>query len=229
MARGDTLSHMEMNRGRWAYIQEYSREVFGRQDAHLAGLMDEAVEVGLPNIAVSADVGRLLMILTSMTRGQLAIELGTLGGYSGIWIARGLKPGGRLVTIEREQAHADFAKVQFERAGVDDRIEMRGGAALDVLPKLAQELDPNSVDVVFIDAVKSEYPDYWRMVRPLIAAGGLVLADNVLGSGSWSIDDEAEPQRAAVDRFNRLVADDPDFEAVVVPLRNGVLVGRRIN
>ncbi len=191
--------------------------------------MDEAVEIGLPNIAVSADVGRLLMILTSMTRGQLAIELGTLGGYSGIWIARGLKPGGRLVTIEPEQAHADFAKVQFERAGVDDRIEMRCGPALDVLPKLAQELDPNSVDVVFIDAVKTEYPDYWEMVRPMIATGGLVLADNVLGSGSWSIEDEAQPQRAAVDRFNRLVADDPDFEAVVVPLRNGVLVGRRIN
>ena len=229
MACGGTLRRMDVNRERWAYIQEYSREVFGRQDAHLAGLMDEAVEIGLPNIAVSADVGRLLMILTSMTRGQLAIELGTLGGYSGIWIARGLKPGGRLITIEPEPAHADFAKVQFERAGVDDRIEMRCGAALDVLPKLAQELDPNSVDVVFIDAVKTEYPDYWEMVRPMIAAGGLVLADNVLGSGSWSIDDEAQPQRAAVDRFNRLVADDPDFEAAVVPLRNGVLVGRRIN
>lgn len=229
MARGGTLPHMDMNRERWAYIQEYSREVFGRQDAHLAGLMDEAVEAGLPNIAVSADVGRLLMILTSMTRGELAIELGTLGGYSGIWIARGLKPGGRLITIEPEAAHADFATVQFERAGVDDRLEIRRGAALDVLPKIARELDPNSVDVVFIDAVKSEYPDYWRMVRPLIARGGLVLADNVLGSGSWSIDDEAQPQRTAVDRFNRLVADDPDFEAVVVPLRNGVLVGRRIN
>ncbi len=229
MACGGTLPHMDMNRERWAYIQEYSREVFGRQDAHLAGLMDEAVEIGLPDIAVSADVGRLLMILTSMTRGQLAIELGTLGGYSGIWIARGLKPGGRLITIEPEPAHAAFAKAQFERAGVDDRIEMRRGAALDVLPKLAQELDPNSVDVVFIDAVKTEYPDYWEMVRPMIAAGGLVLADNVLGSGSWSIDDEAQPQRAAVDRFNRLVADHPDFEAVVVPLRNGVVVGRRIN
>lgn len=220
---------MDMNRELWAYIQEYSREVFGRQDAHLAGLMDEAVEAGLPNIAVSADVGRMLMILTSMTRGQLAIELGTLGGYSGIWIARGLKPGGRLITIEPEAAHADFAQAQFQRAGVDDRVAIRRGAALEVLPKLAQELDPKSVDLVFIDAVKVEYTQYWRMVRPMIAAGGLVLADNVLGSGSWSIDDEAEPQRAAVDRFNRLVADDPDFEAVVVPLRNGVLVGRRIN
>jgi len=219
---------MDMNRERWAYIQEYSREVFGRQDAHLAGLMDEAVEVGLPSIAVSADVGRLLMILTSMTRGQLAIELGTLGGYSGIWIARGLKPDGRLITIERELAHADFAKVQFERAGVADRVAIRRGAALEVLPKLAEELGPDSVDVVFIDAVKVEYTQYWRIVRPLIVPGGLVLVDNVLGGGTWTIDNEDDPQRQVVDTFSRLVSEDPQFEAVVVPLRQGVLVGRRI-
>ena len=87
---------MGMNDNQGTYIQQYSREVFGRQDAHLAGLMDEAVEAGLPNIAVSADVGRLLMMLTSMTRGELAIELGTLGGYSGIWLARGLRAGGQF-------------------------------------------------------------------------------------------------------------------------------------
>ncbi|MEE8153866.1 MAG: O-methyltransferase, partial [Phycisphaerales bacterium] len=187
-----------------------------------------AVEVGLPNIAVSADVGRLLMILTSMTRGQLAIELGTLGGYSGIWIARGLKPDGRLITIERELAHADFAKVQFERAGVADRVAIRRGAALEVLPNLAEQLGPDSVDVVFIDAVKVEYTEYWRIVRPLIVPGGLVLVDNVLGGGTWTIDDEDDPQRQAVDTFSRLVSEDPQFEAVVVPLRQGVLVGRRI-
>ncbi len=229
MARGDTLRHMDMNRERWGYIQEYSREVFGRQDAHLAGLMDEAAEAGLPNIAVSADVGRLLMVLTSMTRGQLAIELGTLGGYSGIWIARGLQPGGRLITIEREPVHAEFAKAQFERAGVDDRVAIRRGAALEVLPKLAEEIGRDSVDVVFIDAVKVEYTQYWRIIRPLIAPGGLVMADNVLGGGSWTIDNEDDPQRQAVDTFSRLVSEDPQFEAVVVPLRKGVLVGRRIS
>jgi len=220
---------MGMNDDRWDYIQQYSREVFGRQDGHLAGLMDEAVKAGLPNIAVSADVGRLLMMLTSMTRGQLAIELGTLGGYSGIWLARGLKTNGRLITIEREPAHADFAQAQFERADVDDRVEIRRGAALEVLPQLADELGPDSVDVVFIDAVKVEYAQYWRIVRPLIAPGGLVMADNVLGGGAWSINDVGHEQRDAVDTFNRLVADDPEFEAVVVPLRQGVIVGRRKN
>ena len=83
---------MDMTPERWRYTGAYSREVFGAQDAHLAGLMEAAVGRGLPDIAVSADVGRLLMILTSMTRGRLALEVGTLGGYSAIWIARGLSP-----------------------------------------------------------------------------------------------------------------------------------------
>ena len=229
MALGGTLPLMGTNDDRWDYIQQYSREIFGRQDAHLRGLMDEAVQAGLPNIAVSADVGRLLMMLTSMTRGQLAIELGTLGGYSGIWLARGLRADGRLITIEREPAHADFAQTQFERAGVADRVQIRRGAALEVLPQLADELGPGSVDVVFIDAVKVEYAKYWRIVRPLIAPGGLVLADNVLGGGAWSIENEGNEQREAVNTFNRLVADDPEFEAIVVPLRQGVIVGRRIS
>ena len=213
---------------RWRYMNEYSREVFGEQDFHLAGLMADAVAAGLPDIAVSADVGRLLMILTAMTRGRLALELGTLGGYSAIWIARGLAEGGRLITIELDPRHADFARAQLERAGVGDRVEVRVGAALEVLRGLAGELEPGSVDLVFIDAEKMEYPDYWRLVRPLVAVGGVVTADNVLGSSSWWIDDRDEPSRRAADELNRLVAGDPDFEAVAVPLRAGVLVGRRM-
>lgn len=221
---------MGMNDGRWNYTNAYLREVFGRQDQHLAGLMPAAVNRGLPDIAVSADVGRLLMILTSMTRARLALEIGTLGGYSGVWIARGLASGGRLLTIEPEPKHIAFAREQFRKAGVADRVEIVEGKALDVLPALAKRLGPGSVDVVFIDAIKSEYPDYWIHVRPLVAVGGLIIADNVLGSGDWWIDDESpsNTMRAGADRFNRLVAGDKDFEAVAVPLRQGVLIGRRV-
>lgn len=219
---------MDMTPQRWEYTGAYLREVFGREDAHLAGLMPQAVGRNLPDIAVSADVGRMLMMLTSMTRGRLAIEVGTLGGYSGIWIARGLCDGGTLITIEPEKLHADFAIEQFKRAGVSERVELRRGAGLDVLPQLARELGPDSVDIVFLDAIKTEYPDYWRIVRPLIAVGGLIIADNVLGSGDWWIDDESNESRQAADRFNRLVAGDAAFEAVAVPLRQGVLIGRRM-
>ena len=210
-------------------IETYSREVFGAQDAHLAGLMDEAVARGLPDIAVSAEIGRLLLILTALTRGRLALELGTLGGYSAIWIARGLAPDGRLITVEREAAHAEFAQAQFRRAGVEPRIEVRLGEALEILAALGEELEPASVDLLFIDAAKEEYPAYFERARPLVAAGGVIVADNVYGSGTWEIGDVGHPMREAVDRFNRMVAQDPDFEAVGVPFRRqGVLIARRM-
>lgn len=217
-----------MNNQRWDATHDYLREVFGREDDHLAGLMDRAIAAGLPDIAVDSSVGRLLKLLTSMTRGRLAVEVGTLAGYSGIWLARGLQPGGRIITIEIEKKHADFARREFQRAGVADRVEIRLGAAMEVLPQLAKELAPGSVDVVFLDAIKTEYPDYWRIVRPLIAQGGLIIADNALGSNSWWIDTPGDPSREGANTFNRLVADDPDFEAVGLPLRQGVMFARRI-
>ena len=217
----------EMTPQRWRYTNAYLREVFGKSDAHLEQLMDEAAKRGLPDIAVSADAGRLLMMLTSMTRAEVAIEVGTLAGYSGTWLARGLRPHGRLITIEPEERHAELAEAQFDKARLDPRVEVRRGLALDVLPRLHTELGPDSVDVVFVDAVKTEYPEYWRHCRPLIRGGGLLIADNVLGSSAWWIDDEGDESRAGADTLNRMLADDPDFEAVAVPLRQGILIARR--
>ena len=225
---------MDMTPSRWNATSSYLIDVFGAQDQQLTSLSPRAVAAGLPDIAVSPDVGRLLMLLTGMTGGgggaRLAIEVGTLAGYSGIWIARGLARGGRLITIESVPAHADFAQRELESAGLSTAVEIRRGAALQVLPALAAEVGPGSVDFVFIDALKREYAEYFRLVRPLIAAGGLVVADNVLGSGNWWIDEPAgqSADRDGADRFNHLVAADPDFEAVAVPIREGVLIARRM-
>ena len=213
---------MTMTPERWKYLGRYSRDLFGSQDDHLATMMDEAVAAGLPDISVTADVGRLLMILTSLTPGRLAIEVGTLAGYSGIWIARGLSDTGRLITIEFEPKHAEFARRQFERAGVGSAVEVRVGAGIEILSGLGDELAPGSVDVVFLDAVKTEYSDYFKLARPLIAPGGLVLADNVYATGAGWVD-----EGHGTDEFNRLVASDPDFETVAVPLRQGIMIARR--
>jgi predicted O-methyltransferase YrrM len=215
---------MEMTPQTWDYINDYSAEVFGAQDDHLAGLMEEAVAAGLPAISVEADVGRLLKILTSMTRGLLAVEVGTLAGYSGIWITRGLRPEGRLITIESEPRHAEFAKRQFERAGVADQVELRRGAGIDVLASLVEELEPGSVDVLFLDAIKSEYTDYFLIARPLIPVGGLVVADNVYGTTAGWID-----QGHGSDVFNRHIAADPDFETAAFPFHDGMLIGLRVS
>lgn len=213
---------MPMTPERWSYIGDYAEDVFGQYDDHLAGLMNRAVEAGLPPIAVSADVGRLLKILVSMTEGKLAIELGTLGGYSAIWIARGLVPDGRLLTVEYSDHHADFAQAELEQAGVADKVEIIRGAALDVLPGIAEEVGEESVDFAFIDAMKSEYVDYFHLLAPLITSGGLLVADNVYGTGAGWID-----EGQGTDEFNRLVANDPRFDAVATPMREGVLIARK--
>lgn len=207
---------------RWSYIGDYAEDVFGRYDDHLAGLMGRAVDAGLPPIAVSADVGRLLKILVEMTEARLAIELGTLAGYSGIWIARGLADGGKLLTVEHNDDHADFAQSEFDAAGVADKVEIVRGEALAVLPAIADRVGEESVDFVFIDARKSEYVDYFRLLKPLVKPGGTLVADNVYATGAGWID-----EGHGTDEFNRLVAADPEFEAVATPMREGVLIARK--
>ena len=216
-----------MTSARWRYTTDYLKCVFGKCDAHLQGLMIRAFAAGLPDIAVSPDVGRLLMMLTSMTNARYAVEVGTLAGYSGIWIARGLKPDGTLITIESEDLHADFAERQFEKARLSAQVEIRRGQALRVLPQLVEELGPDSVDVLFFDAIKSEYPAYWKIAKPLLRKGGLLIADNALGSGEWWIDFEDNEHRQGAHALNTALAADPDFEAVAVPLREGVMIARR--
>lgn len=216
------MSDVEMSPERWRRTSEYLTEVFGGRDPLLDGLMARAVAAGLPDIAVSADVGRLLSLLVSMTRAEAVLEVGTLAGYSGIWMARALAPGGRLTTLEKEPRHADFARAAFRDAGVLERVELVLGDALETLPRMR-----GPYDVVFLDAVKTDYPRYFELVRDTIRPGGLLVADNVLGSSRWWIDHAGDPNREAVDRFNRAVAADPAFEAACVPSRQGVLVARR--
>jgi predicted O-methyltransferase YrrM len=211
---------------RWHYTSRYLQEIFGREDALLAELRTEATTAGLPDIAVSADVGRMLDLLVRTTRARTLIEVGTLGGYSALWLARAMHPEGRLFAIEIDADRAAFARRWFDRAGVGDRVEVVIGAALDVLPSLIARCHSH-VDVVFLDAVKEEYPAYFELVRDAIAPGGLLLADNVLGSSSWWIDQESNPTRIAVDAFNRAVVADTRFDVAAVPIREGVLIARR--
>ncbi|MBI2375716.1 MAG: O-methyltransferase [Deltaproteobacteria bacterium] len=215
---------MTMNDDRWGYTTRYLNEVFGREPAELARIRANAERAGLPAIAISADVGRMLSLLASTTRKRLAIEIGALGGYSGAWIARGLGPSGKLVSFELSERHAEVARASLAETGFNN-VELRVGDARELLTK--EPLAPASVDLVFIDADKESYVRYFELVRDAIAPGGLLIADNVLGAGSWWIDNHDSPTRAAVDRFNRVVCADDRFEVVAVPLREGVLVARR--
>ncbi len=196
------------------YLRGYTREVFGAQDAHLEGLMRDAVAHGLPDIAVSPDVGHLLLLLAKLSAAKTIIEL-----------ARGLAAGGRVITVEKEPRHADFARAQFERAGVADRVSVVVGSALDVIDDIAGDVGDGGADLLFFDAIKTEYPRYWAGLRRTLRQGGLLVCDNVLGAGWW-MDEVGHPDRDAVDAFNRSVAKDDSLDHAVVPLREGLLVAR---
>ncbi len=227
---------MEMTPERWHTTTRYLREVFGSEDPRLNGHAARAHDAGLPPIAVSADVGHLLHLLTLLACpnaddriAPLAIELGTLGGYSGIWIARALPTRGRLITIEPDDKHADFAQKEFAAAGLAERVEIIRKPALAALPELARRLGPDSANLIFIDALKQEYLRYFALAAPLLRPGGLLIADNALGAGHWWIDSPQghSPERDAVDRFNRVLASDPAFDSACVPLREGLLIARK--
>lgn len=218
---------MPIDHTRWLRTNAYAREVYGREPDHIRANREAAEDAGLPSWAISPELGRLLALLAGMTRGRLGLEIGTLGGYSTLWLLEGMAPDARLITIESAAAHADFCERQFALHGVGGRVELRRGAALDLLPGIRAELAPESVDVVFIDADKVSYPAYYEATADLVAPGGLLLVDNIFGSsGAW-IDEVGRPEIVAIDRMNRMAAADDRFVSAGVFVRAGLLVARR--
>ena len=151
------------------------------EDAALLAARDAADAAGMPPIEVSAQHAKLLSLLATSIHASSVLEVGTLAGYSTIALARGIGPGGRVVTLEYEQAHADVARASLERAGVADRVEILVGAALDTLPRLAERGD--SFDMFFIDADKENNPAYVEWAVTLANPGALIVIDNIARMG----------------------------------------------
>src|SRR3954468_1863072 len=158
---------------------EYIVGLFGAEDELLASLREEADRTGLPPIAISSDEGRLLQVLLTAIGARQVLEVGTLGGYSAIWMARALPPDGHLLSLELEPAHAEFARRYVDRAGLSARVEIRVGRALDVLPSL----DGRQFDAMFLDADKEPLPTYFEWALRLVRPGGLIIGDNALWGG----------------------------------------------
>ena len=164
-----------------------------------------------------------------MINASTVVEIGTLAGYSTTWFARALPDDGMVYAIEPNELNARIAREGFERAGIAHKVTLIEETGLDSLPELLNDLGEGAADAVFIDAIKSEYPAYLPESKRLLRKGGLIIADNALGGGDWWIDDEAgqNPDRDGADQFNRLVANDADFEAFCVPIREGVTIGMK--
>jgi len=198
-----------------ALLSEYVDQLFGVEDTLLRQMRQEAESAGLPAIQVPPDLGRLLGILIAWHKPQLVLEIGTLFGYSTVLMARSLANGARLVTLEVETRHAEFAQRNFVRAGVSDRVELLLGPAVDSLAKLRDR----TFDMVFIDADKQSYPSYLKWSLELTRSGSLIIADNVWRGGSI-LDPQDETQRG-IANFNQAIASESRLLSTIISTRNG--------
>ncbi len=200
---------------RWGEVDRYISDVFGLDDP----VLDEAVRAtqaaGMPQIQVSAVHGRLLHVLARAVSAERILEIGTLGGYSAIWLARSLPADGRLVTLELEPRHAEVARSNIERAGLSDCVEVVVGPAVESLRRMAGD-ETQPFDFVFIDADKESYPDYLDLSVRLARPGTLIVADNIVRQGRVADANSSDPSVLGVRRFNELLAADDRLTATVL-------------
>src|SRR5450432_2818803 len=198
-------------------LEQYLSEHYWSEDDLLREVRADIEQRG-PAIQVSAEAGRLLALLVRAAGATRILEVGTLFGYSGIWMARELAPGGHMDTIEIEKLHADAAEHWFERAGLADRVTVHRGAGAEVLATL-----PGPYDVAFIDADKDGYPEYGRLALERLRPGGIVIADNAIRSGRI-----AQAGRGSgndgIRALHDLLAGDADLVATTVPVGDGLLI-----
>ncbi len=204
-----------MNQEQWTAVDHYVTDLLLPQDPVLDEATQAATEAGLPAIAVSPPLGRMLNLLAKMQGAKNILELGTLGGYSTIWLARALPPSGRVITLELDAKHAAVAQANFVRAGLEKMIELRLGAASDTLPQLAAE-KRGPFDLVFIDADKAGIPGYFQWALRLTRRGSVIIVDNVVRKGAVIDATSEDPAVQGVRRFNTLLAAEKGVSATTI-------------
>jgi len=200
---------------KWTEVDDYIASLLIPPDAALNGALKASDEAGLPSINVSANQGKLLMLFARMLNARNILEIGTLGGYSTIWMARGMAEGGRLITLEYEAKHAEVAMANLVRAGLSDLVEIRVGRALETLPKLVEE-GRGPFDLVFIDADKQGYTEYLEWSMKLSRRGTVIVADNVVRNGAVANPVSTDEMVQGIQRFNRALAAEKRLSATEI-------------
>lgn len=201
----------------------YVRELFAPEDDVLRAIRERHDEAELPNIFISPEEASVIQLLLRAIGAARVLEVGTLGGYSGVWIARALPQDGTLTTIERQPERAAVARDAFRDAGVLDRVAMVVGEALSVMRGMEA-----GFDAVFLDADKEPLPDYFGEAVRLTRVGGLVLCDNTLCEGRVTRPSDREPDVEGIREYNRLAARDPRLVSALIPVRDGLTVSVKV-
>jgi predicted O-methyltransferase YrrM len=199
----------------WAAVDRYLDDRLVGPDPALDAALEHATAAGLPAIAVSPSQGKLLNLLARSIGARTVLEIGTLAGYSTIWLARALGPGARLVTLEANPQYAELAEANIARADLSDIVEVRVGRALDTLPQLAAEGD-HAFDLVFIDADKQSTADYFKWALELSHPGSLIIADNVIRDGAVADPDTEDPRARGSRRFLEMLPSEPRVSATTI-------------
>jgi predicted O-methyltransferase YrrM len=204
-----------MNEGLWERVDGYLGQVLHASDPTLDAVLKASSEAGVPPIQVSPLQGKLLMLMARVLGARSILEIGTLAGYSTIWLARGLAAGGSIVTLEADTHHAKIAEANIARAGFGDRVELRLGRALKTLPALAAEARA-PFDLVFIDADKKNIPDYFSWSLKLSRPGALIIVDNVVRDGDLVDEKNREANIEGVRRFLAMAGQEQRVEGTAL-------------
>ena len=199
----------------WAAVDRYFEQRLLPSDEGLDAALRANRDAGLPAIDVTPLQGKFLELLVRISCARRVLEIGTLGGYSTIWLARALPEDGRLITLELEPRHAEIARANLARAGVLDRMEMREGPASESLASLAAERAA-PFDLIFIDADKASYPEYLDWSLKLSRPGTVIVADNVVREGKIVDAESPDPNIQGVRRFTELMASNPRLSATML-------------
>jgi predicted O-methyltransferase YrrM len=215
-----TVDARSASQERWTAIDRYIADLLIGEDPALDAALKDSTAAGLPPIAVTRTQGKLLELLARVQGARTILELGTLGGYSTIWLARGLPAGGRIVTLEADPRYAEVARTNIARAGFDQVVELRVGPALETLPELAAE-GAGPFDMVFIDADKGNYPGYFEWSLKLSRPGTLIVGDNVVRDGAILDPNADDPSGGnqtikGVRRFYEMLAAEPRVSATAI-------------
>ena len=197
-------------------IDRYIEKNFGRPDSVLLGTLKNSDAAGLPRISITANQGRLLYLLARISGAKRILEIGLLGGYSTIWLARSLPAGGQLVSLELEEKHAQVARKNLVRAKLEKKVDIRVGPALKLLQQMVKQKEP-AIDFIFIDADKVNYPHYLKWSLKLSRQGTVIIGDNVIRNGAVLKAKAANPDVAGTKKFNQLLSSNPKLESILVP------------